>query len=136
MSESNAEIVVTEIPDVQVAPGGASAELKFHNSDGTVQVLRFSPDTMMTFVNKVFELYLNEKIEKDTLEGHASVQPLAVTEAMAQEAVGGSEVVLGFRLENGMPIVIAVTPSEATRLHKQLGQAVKEAKRQFSEVRH
>ena len=133
---TDVEIVVTEMPEFQVAPGATLAEMKFHNSDGTVQTLRFSPDTMMTFVNKVFEVFLNEKLAKDKEVGYASVEPLWATSAMAQEAVGGNEVVVGFRLDSGMPLTVALTPDDAETLHKKLGLAVKAARRQFSDMRH
>ena len=55
---------------------------------------------------------------------------------MAQEAVGGNEVVVGFRLDSGMPLTVALTTEEADKLHKKLGLAVKAAERQCSTMRH
>ncbi len=129
-------IVVTEMPGAMVSPDGSFAEMRLKNSDGTTQTLRFSPSTMMTFVNRIFELFLNEKIKKEQALGYGEVQPLSAVTTFAQEAVGGKALILGFRLETGLPVAFSVPPSEAEELHKQLGEAVEKAKRQFSESRH
>ena len=130
------DVLVTEMPGAAVSPDGSLAEMTFKNSDGTVQVLRFSPTTMLAFANKVFELFLNEKIQKESKLGYGVVQPLPAVATYAQEAVGGQAVILGFRLQTGLPVAFSVPPPEAEELHKQLGPAVEKAKKQFSESRH
>lgn len=130
------DIVVTEMPRASVLEDGSVAEMEFKNSDGSVQILRFSPSTMMDFVNRVFELFLNQKIQEAASLGHIEVQPLPVVVTAAQEAVGGQAVILSMRLQTGLPVGFSVPPAEAEELHKQLGKAIKKARRQASSARH
>jgi hypothetical protein len=110
--------------------------MELKNSDGTLQVIRFSPETMIDFVNKTFQLFLNQKIQRESKFGHVSGQALAVSTTMAQEAVGGEAIVLGVRLQSGLPVSFSIQPSEAEELHRQLGKAVKKARQQASSSRH
>lgn len=130
------DVVVVEMPSASVSPDGSLAQMIFKNSDGSLQVLRFSPSTMLTFVNRVFQLFLNEKIKKESRIGYGEVQPLPAVTTYAQEAVGGKAVILGFRLQKGLPVAFSVPPPEAAELHKQLGTAVEKAMKEFSESRH
>jgi hypothetical protein len=130
------DVVVTELLDLGVSPDGSYAEMKLKNSDGSIQMLRFSPTTMQLFVNRVFQVFQNENLKKEEALGYAVVQPLEALTAMAQEAIGGKAVIIGFRLDTGLPVSFAVPPPEAEELHKQLGRAVKKAMRQFSQRRH
>jgi hypothetical protein len=136
MSPAKDDVLVTQLLGCGVLPDGTIAEMTLENSDGRIQVLRFSPTTMLAFVNSVFELFLNEKMQKEQAFGHFEMQPLPVSTTMAIPAVGGEAVLVGFRLENGLPVAFAVPPPEAKELHKQLGEAVSKAMQQFSQSRH
>lgn len=128
--------VVVEMPGASVSPDGSYVEMQLKNSDGTFQTLRFSPDTMMQFLAKVFETFLYQKIQRESKVGHAVVRPLEVSTTMAQEAVGGRAVILQFRLLSGIPSSFAIEVGEAEELHRQLGQAVRKAKEQVLTTRH
>lgn len=130
------DIHVTEMPSASVLEDGSVAVMEFKNSDGSSQFLRFSPSTMLSFVNRVFELFLNEQVKKAQSSGHMDVQPLPAAVTMAQEAVGGEAVILSIRLRTGLPVAFAIQPAEAEELHKQLGKAIKKARRQASSNRH
>ncbi len=135
MSTPNDPVVI-EMPTAFVSPDGSFAEMKFKNSDGSSQILRFSPDTMMIFVSRVFELFVNQKIQMESKIGHAVVQALPAVTTFAQLAIGGKAVILQFRLHTRLPVAFSISPLEAEELHKQIGKAVKKAKRQSSEIRH
>jgi hypothetical protein len=136
MPQAKDDVLVTQLLRCGVLPGGTVAEMTFKKSNGRIQVLRFSPTTMLGFVNSVFELFLNEKMQKEQALGYSEMQPLPVSTTMAIAAVGGTAVLVGFRLETGLPVAFAVPPSEAEELHKQLGEAVAKAIQQFSQSRH
>ncbi len=136
MSEDQMNVVVIGMPRASVLEDGSVAEMEFKNSNGSVQLLRFSPSTMMGFVNRVFELFLNQKIQEATSLGHMEVQPLPAVVTAAQEAVGGEAVILSVRLQTGLPVAFAIPPAEAEELRKQLGKAVKKARREASSARH
>jgi hypothetical protein len=135
MSIPNDPIVV-EMPNAFVSPDGSFAEMEFKNSDGSSQILKFSPDTMMIFVSKIFELFLNQKIQMESMIGHVVVQPLRAVTTFAQPTIGGKAVILQFRLQSGLPVAFSVSPLEAEELHRQIGEAVKKIKRQSPENRH
>jgi len=124
------DAIVTEMPNTYVSPDGHLVEMEFKNSDGTHQILRFPPSTMMIFVNKIFQLFLNEKIQKESRLGRAFVQALHAVAMFAQEDTEKEAVLLHFRLQNGIPVVFSVSPSNAEELHKQIGEAVEKTKRQ------
>jgi len=130
------DAIVVEMPNASVSPDGSFAEMELKNSDGSSQILRFSPDTMMLFVSRVFELFLHHKIQMESKIGHVVVQPLPAVTTFAQQSIGGKAVILQFRLQNGLPVAFSISPSEAEELYKQIGEAVKKAKRQSSETRH
>ena len=130
------DAVVIEMPNASVSPDGSLAEMEFKNSDGSSQIIKFSPDTMMTFLSKVFELFVNQKIQMESTLGHAVVQTLPAVTTFAQEAIGGKAVILQFRLQTGLPVAFSISPSEAEELHRQIGKAVKKVKRQSLEIRH
>ena len=136
MPPAKDDVLVTQLLGCGVLPDGTIAEMTLKNSDGKIQVLRFSPTTMLAFVNSVFELFLNEKLQKEQALGYSEMQPLPVSATMAIPAVGGTAVLVGFRLETGLPVAFAVPPPEAEELHKQLGEAVAKAIQQFSQSRH
>jgi hypothetical protein len=116
------------MPNANVAEDGSFAEMTLKNSDSTIQVIRFSPDTMMQFVSKVFELALFQKIQKESKAGLAVVQPFQATTTMAQEDIHHKAVILQFRLKSGLPVSFALQASEAEELHKQLGKAVEKVR--------
>lgn len=136
MPQAKDDVLITQLLGCGVAPDGTIAEMTLKKSDGRIQVLRFSPTTMLDFVNSVFELFLNEKMQKEQAHGYFEMQPLPISATMAIPAVGGKEVLVGFRLETGLPVAFAVPPPEAKELHKQLGEAVSKAMQQFSQSRH
>jgi len=130
------DIIVIEMPSAFVSPDGSFSEMEFKNSGGSSQILRFSPDTMMLFLSRVFELFLHQKIQMESKIGHVVVQPLPAVTTFAQETIGGKAVILQFRLQSGLPVALSISPLEAEELHKQIGEAVKKAKRQSFETRH
>jgi hypothetical protein len=109
-----------------VSPGGQLVEMEFKNSDGTHQTLRFSPSKMMDFIRKVLELFLNEKIGKDSRHGHADVQAFLAVTTYAEEDAAKKAVMLHFRLKNGIPVVLSLSLSNAEGMHQQIGEALKE----------
>jgi hypothetical protein len=130
------EVVVAEMPRASVTPGGELAEMELKNSDGSRQVIRFSPTTMLTFVNRVFELFLNERMQKDAAAGHAEINALPVTTTLAQAAVGGRAVIVGLRLQNGLPVSFSIQPAEAEEFERQLGKAIKKGRQESLKGRH
>jgi len=136
MTQAKDDVLVTQLLECRVLPDGTIAEMTLKKSDGRIQVLRFSPTTMLGFVNSVFELFLNEKMQKEQALGYSEMQPLPVSATMAIPAVGGTAVLVGFRLETGLPVAFAVPPPEAEELHRQLGAALATAIQQFSQSRH
>lgn len=66
----------------------------------------------------------------------AKLQPFPTSAALAQEAVGGEAIIMSFWLGNGLPVSLAVPSLEAEKLRKQLGQAVRKARWEFSQSRH
>ena len=136
MSEDILEPLVTEMPRASVTPDGSIAVMEMRLSDGSSQTLRFSPKTMMSLVNRVFELFVNQMLQTAKASGHLEVQPLPAVATSAQEAVGGEKVILSVRMETGLPVSFSVDPAEAEELHRQLGKAVKKARRQSSAKRH
>ena len=135
MSKTNDPVVV-EMPNTFVSPDGSFAEMELKNSDGSSQILRFSPDTMMIFVNRIFQLFLNQKIQMESKIRYADGPAILVLTTFAQQTIDGKAVILQFRLQNGLPVAFSVSPLEAEKLHRQIGEAVKKTKRQSSENRH
>ncbi len=135
MFESNNPTVI-EMPRAFVSPDGSLVEMEFKNSDGSSQILRFSPDTMMVFLSKVFELFLNQKIQMESKTGWAVVHPLPAIATSAQEPIDGKAVIVQFRLQNGLPVAFSILPSEAKELHKQVGDALIRIQRQISKQSH
>ena len=127
--------IVVEMPDSSVSPDGSFVEMTLKNSDGSIQVIRFSPDTMMNFVGKLFQLFLNQKIQMESMVGHAYIQAIQAVTTSAQQAIGGKAVILHFRLQNGLPVAFSILPSEAEELHRQIGEAVKKARQEPSKDR-
>jgi hypothetical protein len=66
-------------------------------------------------LTSVFELFLNQKLQKEKAEGLVHTQPLAVSVSMAQESLGGKAVIVSFRLSSGLPADFAVSPQEAEK---------------------
>ena len=128
--------VVVSMPGASVTEDGTIVEMELKISDGSVQTLRFSPTLFLSLVNRTFELFVNERMKKAASQGHIESQPLPVVTTFAQEAVGGQAVILGVRLQNGLPVEFSIPPAEAEELHKQLGAAVEKAKLQSSSKRH
>jgi hypothetical protein len=126
--KSNPNRIIVDMPSALVAEDGSFAEMILKNSDKTIQTIRFSPDTTMLFLAKVFELAVHQKIQSDSKGGLAVVQPLQAVTTMAQQDLHHKVVILQFRLESGIPVAFAIQPSEAEELYKQLGKAVEEVK--------
>jgi hypothetical protein len=133
---TNIFAVVTEMPGASVTPDGSFAEMIFLNSDGSSQTLRFNPELMMVFLGKVFELFQNQRIQKGSTLDHIAVQPLRAATTFAECAAGGDAVILGFRLQNGIPVSFAISTLEAQELHRQLDEASNKAKMEFEMSRH
>jgi hypothetical protein len=131
----NPNRIVVDMPSTLVAVDGSFAEMMLKNDDGTIQTIRFSPDTMMQFVSKVFELFLNKKIQMESKDGLAVAQPLQVSTTMAQQDLLHKVIILQFRLLSGLPVAFAVQPLEAEELYKQLGEAIQKTKIVLSEYK-
>ena len=71
MPQANDDVLVTQLLGCGVLSDGTVAEMTLKKSDGRIQVLRFSPTTMLGFVNSVFELFLNEKMQKEQALGYS-----------------------------------------------------------------
>jgi len=123
------DAIVTEIANTYVSPGAQLVEMEFKNSDGTHQILRFSPSKMMGFIRKVLELFLNEKIGKDSRRSGVDVQAFPAATTYAEEDTVKKTVLLHFRLKNGIPVVLSLSLSNAERLHQQIAEALKRTKR-------
>ena len=123
------DAIVTEMANAYVSPGGQLVEMEFKNSDGTHQTLRFSPSQMMDFIRKVLELFLNEKIGKDSRQGLADVQAFPAVTTYAEEDTAKKAVMLHFRLKSGIPVVLSLSLSNAEGLHQQIGEALKRVKK-------
>jgi len=130
------QIVITELQGANVSPDGSYTEMTVKKSDGSIQILRFEPTIFLNLLTRVFELFLNQKLQREKAEGFVHTEPLAVSTSMAQESVGGKAVIVSFRLSSGLPADFALSPQEAEELHKQLGLAVEQARRQSSQSRH
>ena len=126
---------VTGMPHGFVALDGERVEMEFALSDGSKQTLRFSPTTMSVFCARVFEMMARQKTETEAPSG-MTIAPIQAETTFAQEAAGGAAVILGLRLNTGFPVHFAVSVEEGAELHRQLGKAVKKAKRQASDSRH
>jgi hypothetical protein len=124
--------MVVDMPNANVAEDGSFSEMVLKNSDGSTQTIRFSPDTMMQFVARVFELGLFQKIQRESRAGLVSVQPLPALTTMAKEDIHHKAAILHFRLQSGLPVAFAVQLHEAEELHKQLGSAIDKMKRPIS----
>ena len=135
MSETDEPNVVGMI-SAGVTEEGGLAEITLKHSDGSIQVLRFSPTLFLTLVKKVFELVLPEKMRTAESAGHLEVAPFPVSKTSAQEAFGGNAIIIHLRLQNGILAAFALPPQEAAELHTQLGAAVENALRQQSQSRH
>jgi hypothetical protein len=120
--------MVVDMPNANVAEDGSFSEMVLKNSDGSIQTIRFSPDAMMQFVARVFELGLFQKIQRESRSGLAEVQPLQVVTTMAQQDLHHKVVILQFRLQSGLPVAFAIQPSETEELYKQLGKAIQKVK--------
>jgi hypothetical protein len=120
--------IVVEMPNAYTTEDGSEAVMVLKNSDRSIQTIRFSPDKMMLFLARVFELSLKQKIETESKLGLATVQPLPAVTTMAQEDMHHKAVILQFRLESGLPVAFAISPTEAEEFYKQLGKAVEKVK--------
>ena len=136
MSNLDLGPIVTDMPRASVTEDGQVAEMELINSDGLKQVIRFSPTLFISFVNRVFQLFANERIKMGLQSGHIESQPIPVSVAVAQETVGGEKIILGVKMENGLPVDFSLDSSEAEILQKQLGKAIKKANKQKSAARH
>jgi hypothetical protein len=136
MSNHDLGPIVTDMLGASVTEDGQVAEMELLNSDGLMQVIRFSPTLFISFVNRVFQLFANERIKMGLQSGHIESQPIPVSVAVAQETVGGEKIILGVKMENGLPVDFSLDSSEAEILHKQLGKAIKKANKQKSAARH
>jgi hypothetical protein len=123
------DAIVTEIANTYVSPGGQLVEMEFKNSDGTHQTLRFSPSKMMNFIRKVLELFLKEKMGKDSRHGCVDVQAFPTVTTYAEEDTAKKTVMLHFRLKSGIPVVLSLSLSNAERFRQQIGEALKRTKR-------
>ncbi len=128
--------IVIEMPRTFVSPDGSFVEMELRNSDGSSQILRFSPDTMMRFLGNVFELFLNQKIQMESKAGYYVVQPLRAVATSAQQDIDDQVVILQFRLKNGLPVAFSILPSEAAELHRQIGEALINIQKQSSKRLH
>lgn len=127
---SNPALIV-DMPNASVATDGSFVEMELKNEDGFIQYLRFSPDKMMLFLSKVFQLYVNQKIQKESSQGYVVEQPIPAVTTMAQEDIDGKAVILLLKMQNGLPASFVVQPSEAEELHRQLGKAIKKIGRKW-----
>jgi hypothetical protein len=125
------DAVVVAMPNTLVTPDGSIAVMEFNNSDGSSQILRFPPDLMMLFLSKVFQLFVNQKIQKESTQGYAVVQPIHALTTSAQEDIDGKVVILHLKLPSGLPVAFAIHPKEAEELHRQIGKAIKKSKKQW-----
>jgi hypothetical protein len=123
------DAIVTEMANTYVSPGAQLVEMEFKNSDGTHQILRFSPSKMMGFIRKVLELFLNEKIGKDSRHGRADAQAFPAVTTYAEEDTAKKTALLHFRLRSGIPVVLSLSLSNAEGLHQQIGEALKRIKK-------
>ena len=123
------DAIVTEMANTYVSPGGQLVEMEFKNSDGTHQTLRFSPSKMMNFIRKVLELFLKEKMGKDSRHGRVDVQAFPTVTTYAEEDTAKKTVMLHFRLKSGIPVVLSLSLSNAERFRQQIGEALKRTKR-------
>ena len=136
MSNHDLGPIVTDMPGASVTEDGQIAEMVLKNSDGSKQIIRFSPTLFISFVSRVFQLFANERIKMGLQSGHIESQPIPVSVAVAQETVGGEKIILGVKMENGLPVDFSLDSSEAEILQKQLGKAIKKANKQKSAARH
>ena len=51
-------------------------------------------------------------------------------------AVGGRAVIVGMRLQNGLPVSFSIQPAEAEEFERQLGKAIKKARQESLKGRH
>jgi len=123
---------VTGMPQTSVTEDGNFAIMELINSDGTTQVLRFSPSMMLDFVSKVFQLFVNQRIQTARGSGHFESQPIPALNSVAQSADGSKSVILGIQMQNGLQVVFSIQPTEAEELHRQLGKAVKKSRRNLN----
>jgi len=122
------DAIVTGMANTYVSPDCQLVE-KFENSDGTHEILRFSPSKMTGFIRKVLELFLNEKIGKDSRNSRADAQGFLAVTTYAEEDTAKKTVLLYFRLRSGIPVVLSLSFSNAERFHQQIGEALKRTKR-------
>jgi len=120
--------MIVDMPSANVAEDGSFAEMVLKNSDRTIQTIRFSPEKMMLFLARVFELAVHQKIQKESQHGLAVIQPLQAETTHAQEDLSHSAVIVQFRLSSGLPVAFAVQPPEAEELYNQLGKAIDKVK--------
>jgi len=130
--KSSPNILVVDMPSANVAEDGSFSEMVLKNSDGSIQTIRFSPDTMMQLVAKVFELGLFQKIQRESKVGLVDIQPLQAVTTMAQQDMHHKVVILQFRLQSGLPAAFAVQLREAEELYRQLGIAIDKMKKSLS----
>ncbi len=136
MSQNELGPVVIDMPRTSVTEDGKISEMELLNDDGSKQTIRFSPSTFQTFVSRTFQLFANEKVKRGSASGHTESQPIPVSATMAQEAVGGEKVILSVRMDNGLPVDFSLDAAESEELHRQLGKAVKKARKQSASRRH
>jgi len=88
--------VVVAMPRTSVSEDGNYAEMQLKTSDGKFQTLRFSPKTFLTLLNRVFELFLNERMQKAKASGYVQSDPLP------SSSLGTPRNLLGTFPENGV----------------------------------
>ncbi|HKI60723.1 MAG TPA: hypothetical protein VKA31_00370 [Mariprofundaceae bacterium] len=126
---------VKEMPSAALLEDGTYVELEFKGEDGDRVTLGFSPERLNSFVSRAIQLTHQARIQKAASAGHLEVQPLPAVAAMAQEAVGGSAVIVGFRTDNSQTYHFSLSIDEADELRNQLVGASARAKKQAKQTR-
>ena len=128
-------IKVIEMPRASLLEDGTYVEMEFKGEGGEKVTLGFSPDRLDSFVNRAHQLTHEARIQKAITIGHVDVKPLPVATSMAEAAVGGKAVIVGFQTQNGQRYHFALLPDEATILQNQLVGAVAKAKKEAKQTR-
>ena len=123
------------MPRASVLEDGTYVEMVFEAEDKREMTLGFDPERLLAFTTHVNELTHEARTRKAASAGHYAVQALPVATAGAQQAEGGSAVILSFRTDNGQVYSFAMPLKDANGLRNEMTSAISAARKQARQTR-
>jgi hypothetical protein len=135
MPENNAYSVMV-LTQAFVAEDKSSVEIHLAVADGSPLILSMTPNSLGQIVARLTELDSAVQIQIGSTTGHVETRAAEVQAVMAQEAVGGSKVIVSMRTNTGRIQSFALSLEQVQQLRVDARKAEAKAREQAAKSRN